>query len=275
MEGQITKILSDTYFITSNNVVYECKARGKFRHQNIIPVVGDYVMFSEIENYIKEILPRKNYLVRPLVSNIDQGLIVTSLKAPDFSTNLLDKLLLIAEYNKIKPIICITKEDLLTEEEKKKFKEIINYYISIGYLVLYNTDLDLIKKIFKNKVTVFMGQTGSGKSTLLNRLDNNLNLETNEISKALGRGKHTTRFVQLLDMYSGKVLDTPGFSSIDLSSMTDEEIKNSFIEFRKYECKFKDCKHIKEQSCAIKEAVDSNQILCSRYDNYKKFIDGR
>ena len=275
MEGQITKILSNLYFTTSNGIVYECNARGKFRHQKITPVVGDYVIFSESEKYITEILPRKNFLIRPLVSNIDQGIIVTSLKAPDFSTNLLDKLLLIAEHNNIKPIICITKADLLSDTEKEQFRSIIEYYKSIGYLVLDNTELADIKKLFKDKITVFMGQTGSGKSTLLNKLDSNLNLETDEISKALGRGKHTTRFVQLLNMFEGKVLDTPGFSSIDLSSISDEDISWGFIEFKNYECKFRDCKHINEQSCAVKEAVESGNILDSRYDNYKKFISGR
>jgi len=275
MEGQITKILSNLYFITSSNRVYECSARGKFRHQKITPVVGDYVIFNESEKYITEILPRKNFLIRPLVSNIDQGVIVTSLSSPDFSTNLLDKLILIAEYNKITPIICITKEDLLNDNKKEHFTSIINYYRKIGYLVLYNTELDDIKKLFKDKTTVFMGQTGSGKSTLLNKLDSNLNLETDEISKALGRGKHTTRFVQLLSMFDGKVLDTPGFSSIDLSTINDEDIGWGFIEFKNHECKFRDCKHINEQSCAVKEAVESGDILDSRYENYKKFISGR
>lgn len=273
MEGQITKILSNLYFVTSNKSVYECKARGKFRHDKIIPVVGDYVIFSEIDKYITEILPRKNFLIRPLSSNIDQGLIITSLKSPDFSANLLDKLLLISEYNRITPVICITKEDLLNDDEKKEFESIINYYRKIGYKVLYNSKLDEVKAIFKDKVTVFIGQTGSGKSTLLNKLDSGLNLETNEISKALGRGKHTTRFVQLISIFGGSVLDTPGFSSIDLSKLDDIDIKNCFIEFKDYSCRFQDCKHIGEHDCAVKKAVESGEILRSRYDNYKKFIE--
>ena len=273
MEGQITKILSNLYFVTYKDKVYECHARGKFRHESITPTVGDYVRFDEKNNYILEVLPRKNTLVRPLVSNIDQGLIVTSLKEPDFSSNLLDKLLLVMEHNSIVPIICLTKEDLLTGEEKIEFSRYIEYYRGLGYLVLYNTNLDDIKIIFKNKVTVFTGQTGSGKSTLLNMLDDSLNLETNEISKALGRGKHTTRFVQLINLFDGKVLDTPGFSMIDLSNMSDEDIRDSFIEFSKYPCKFKDCKHLNERDCAVKDAVEDGRILESRYNNYKKFIE--
>lgn len=275
MEGQIVKILSNLYFVNCNDTVYECHSRGNFRNKNITPVVGDYCKIDTENNYILEILPRKNYLIRPLVANIDQGLIVTSLKIPDFSTNLLDKLLLIMEINKIKPIICITKEDLISEEEKKSISEIISYYKKIGYTVYYNYELDEIKKIFKDKTTVFTGQTGAGKSSLFNKLDSNLNFDVGEVSVALGRGKHTTRFVELISLFDGKLVDTPGFSSIDLSIYDKETIKNAFIEFSNYECKYKDCMHTneKENECAIKQAVISKEILPSRYENYLKFLN--
>lgn len=275
MEGQIVKILSNLYFVNCNGTVYECHSRGNFRNKNITPVVGDYCKIDTENNYILEILPRKNYLIRPLVANIDQGLIVTSLKIPDFSTNLLDKLLLIMEINKIKPIICITKEDLISEEEKKYISEIISYYKKIGYTVYYNYELDEIKKIFKDKTTVFTGQTGAGKSSLFNKLDSNLNFDVGEVSVALGRGKHTTRFVELISLFGGKLVDTPGFSSIDLSIYDKETIKNAFIEFSNYECKYKDCMHTneKENECAIKQAVTSKEILPSRYENYLKFLN--
>lgn len=275
MEGQIVKILSNLYTLNSDGKIYECHSRGKFRNDNITPMVGDYVKFDSDNNYILEILPRRNELERPLVSNIDQGLIVTSLKGPDFSTNLLDKLLVVMEYHKIKPIICLTKNDLLNSNEKKEIKKYVKYYKSLGYKVLYNTNLFRIKRLFKGKTTVFTGQSGAGKSTLINKLDKRLNLETGEISKALGRGRHTTRFVQLIELFGGKVVDTPGFSMIEFNGMTKEDIRDSFIEFKKHPCPFKDCMHLTEKECRVKKEVEKNNILESRYEDYKKFISGR
>ena len=275
MKGQIVKILSNLYYVNCDGTIYLCHSRGNFRNRNITPVVGDYCIIDETTNYILEILPRKNFLIRPLVANIDQGLIVTSLKTPDFSTNLLDKLILIMELNHIKPIICITKEDIACEEVKEEVKEILKYYKSIGYLVLYNYEIEEIKKLFKDKTTVFTGQTGAGKSSLFNKLDPSLNFETGEVSIALGRGRHTTRFVELINLFDGKLVDTPGFSSIDLSNYTKEEIKNSFIEFKKYKCRYKDCNHLNEglDECEIKKAVLNQEILKSRYENYVKFVN--
>lgn len=275
MKGQIVKILSNLYFVNCNEEIIECHSRGNFRNKKIIPVVGDYCIVDVSSKYILDILPRKNYLIRPLVANIDQGLIVTSLKTPDFSTNLLDKLILIMELNNIKPIICITKEDIVDETIKKEAKDILDYYKKIGYTVFYNYEVEEIKKIFKDKTTVFTGQTGAGKSSLFNRLDSSLNFETGEVSIALGRGKHTTRFVELINLFGGKLVDTPGFSSIDLSIYSKEDIKKSFIEFKKYNCKYNDCNHLNEgiNECAIKQAVDNGEILNSRYENYIKFIN--
>lgn len=275
MEGQIVKILSNLYTVNSNGILYNCHSRGKFRNDKITPLVGDYVKFDSENNYILEILPRRNCLERPLVSNIDQGLIVTSLKGPDFSANLLDKLLVVMEYHKIKPIICLTKNDLLNKEERKEIKKYVKYYKSLGYKVLYNTNFFRIKRLFKNKTTVFTGQSGAGKSTLLNKLDKRLNLETGEISKALGRGKHTTRYVELMELFGGKVVDTPGFSMIEFTNMTKEEIRDSFIEFKKYPCPYKDCMHQEEKECRIKQEVKNNKILSSRYEDYIKFISSR
>lgn len=275
MEGQIVKILSNLYTVNSGGKKYECHSRGKFRNDNISPMVGDFVKFDEENNYILEILPRKNELVRPLVSNVDQGLIVTSLKSPDFSLNLLDKLLVVMEYHKIKPIICLTKYDLLNSKEKKEIKKYIKYYKNLGYKVLYNTNLFKIKRLFKNKTTVFTGQSGAGKSTLINKLDKKLNLETGEISKALGRGKHTTRYVELIELFKGKVVDTPGFSMIEFAGMTNEDIKNCFIEFKKYPCPYKDCMHLTEKECRVKKEVQNKNILEERYEDYKKFISSR
>ena len=275
MKGQIVKILSNLYFVNCNDIVYQCHSRGNFRNKNITPVVGDYCIIDEKNNYILEILPRKNFLIRPLVANIDQGLIVTSLKTPDFSTNLLDKLILVMELNNIKPVICITKEDIASDSIKSEVKEILNYYKNLGYQVFYNYEIEDIKKIFKDKTTVFTGQTGAGKSSLFNKLDPSLNFETGEVSIALGRGRHTTRFVELINLFDGKLVDTPGFSSIDLNNYSKEDIKNSFVEFKKYNCKYRDCNHLNEglDECEVKKAVLNNNILKSRYDNYVKFIN--
>lgn len=275
MKGQIIKIISNLYFVNCNSEIYKCHSRGNFRNKNILPVVGDFCIIDKNDNYILEILPRKNFLIRPLVANIDQGLIVTSLKTPDFSENLLDKLLLVMEINKIKPIICITKEDLVNEKEKNKYRNILNYYKKIGYDVYYNTQLDKLKRIFKNKTTVFTGQTGAGKSSLFNKLDSRLNLDVGEVSIALGRGKHTTRCVELIEIFDGKLVDTPGFSSIDLSIFLNEQIRDNFIEFKNYICKYSNCTHTNEsiEECSIKKAVESGKILKSRYENYLKFLN--
>ena len=274
MNGIITKIISNDYTIVSGEKEYICKARGKFRKEKITPLVGDNCIFDNEKKYIIEIQKRKTELVRPPVANIDQAFIITSAKEPDFSSNLLDKLLCTIEYNNIKPIICFTKLDLLNEEEAKHIENIINYYKKIGYIVFKNTELEEIKKQFKNKKTVFTGQSGAGKSTLLNKLDKNLNLKTDQISQALGRGKHTTRHVELLNLYGGLIADTPGFSSLEFIGMTNEDIRDNFIEFNVYrhECEYKDCMHTSEKNCKVKEEIENGNILKSRYENYLKFI---
>lgn len=277
MEGIIIKNISNDYTVQVDNEIYVCKPRGKFRNLNLIPLVGDKVVFDERNNYLLEIKERKNELIRPPVANIDQAVIVMSISKPDFSDNLLDKLLCVIEFNNIKPIICFTKIDLLKDDEVKEAYKFMNYYKKIGYEVYENTELAKIKDIFKNKVTVFTGQSGAGKSTLLNRLNPDLNIKTDEISKALGRGKHTTRHVELIHLFDGLVADTPGFSSLSFIGMTNDDIKNNFIEFNKYrdKCSYKDCKHHLEEDCEIKRQLQNNNILKSRYDNYLKFIDRR
>lgn len=275
MRGKIIKLISNDYTVLTQNQKYVCKSRGKFRNMKINPLVGDEVIFDENNNYILEVLPRKNYLLRPPVANVDQAVIITSVKHPDFSSNLLDKLLCIIEFNNIKPIICFTKLDLLDDNELEEIKKIIDYYKKI-YEVYINDDIEKIKHIFKDKITVFTGQSGAGKSTLLNKLDNSLQIRTNEISIALGRGKHTTRHVELIPLYDGLVADTPGFSAVDFADMTNADIRDNFIEFNNYRenCKYKDCMHNKEDECAIKKEIDHN-ILKSRYENYLNFISKR
>lgn len=275
MEGIIIKSISNDWTVFANNNVFVCKARGKFRTNNISPMVGDNVLFDEEKRIITEIKPRKTILKRPPVTNVDQALIVTSVKDPDFSSNLLDKLLVTISYNNIKPIICWTKLDLLNSSERKEIDKYINYYENIGYESITNENINTLKKIFENKLTVFTGQSGAGKSTLINLLNKNLNLKTNEISKVLGRGKHTTRHVELYNIYNGFIVDTPGFSSIDLNELPPIAIRDNMLEMYNYlpNCKYRDCMHLNEDGCAIKNLIKTSQILPSRYDNYKKFIN--
>ncbi len=272
MIGKVVKVLSNYYTVKVDNEYIVCVPRGIFRKQKISPLVGDNVIINKENKTIEEILDRKNYLIRPPVCNIDIALIVTSVREPNFSSNLLDKMINIIEYNNIKPIIIITKYDLLTNT--KEIDEIIDYYKEIGYDVFINSEIDKIKEIFNNKLAILTGQTGVGKSTLINKLGDNLNLKTGEISKALGRGKHTTRHIELYNLCNGLICDTPGFSSLEFINMTKEDIRDNFIEFNKYKdkCKYRDCMHINEDICEVKNKVKENKILKSRYDNYVKFI---
>ncbi len=272
MVGQIVKISSDLHFVSYEKEIYPCKCRGIFRKEHITPVVGDYVLFSKDKMLIEEVLERKNIFQRPKVSNIDQAILITSLKLPDFSLNLLDKFIVLMEINKVVPIICITKSDLVESGEMETINKTLDYYRSIGYTVVFNTEIDKIKNLLKNKTSVFTGQTGAGKSTLLNKLNPEWNLETGEVSEALGRGKHTTRVVELFEFLGGKVMDTPGFSSLEFNDYTNEDIRDAFIEFKMFPCPFKDCMHTKEKECMVKQKVLDNNILESRYLNYLNFI---
>lgn len=277
MEGIIIKNESNNYTVRTKKTVNICKPRGKFRLDKITPLVGDLVEIDDINNYLLEIKPRKNSLIRPQIANVDIAVIVTSVKEPNFDSNLLDKLLTIISYNNITPVICLTKMDLLSEEEEKNIIEIMSYYKNIGYEVVTNNDIKKLKEIMRGKIIVFAGQSGAGKSSLLNKLDKTLSLETNEISKALGRGKHTTRCVTLYNIDTALVADTPGFSSVDFRDMSKIDIRDNMKEmFDNLEkCKYRDCMHIKEDGCKIKELVEKGEILLSRYNNYKSFIGGK
>ncbi len=272
MKGQIVKISSDLFHVSCEQVIYPCKCRGIFRKEHISPVVGDYVLFDKEKNIIEEILPRKNVFERPKVSNIDQAFLITSLKYPDFSLNLLDKFISLMEMNHVTVIICITKEDLVTSDEMKQIRNYLDYYQKIGYEIVSNQDIKSIKELLKGKVSVFTGQTGAGKSSLLNKLNEEWNLEVGEVSYHLGRGKHTTRVVQLFPFLGGQVMDTPGFSSLDFFNCSFDDIKNSFIEFSNCPCPYKDCTHTNEDECEVKKAVRDGKIIESRYLNYLKFI---
>ena len=271
MEGLITKILSDKCYVKTDKEVVVCGIRGRFRAQKLLPLVGDKVIIDKEKKVIERILARRNEIRRPAVSNITQGLIIASVKKPDLDTNLIDKILVELEYNRIKPIICFTKLDLLDNTELEGVNKIIDYYRKI-YPVYLNNEIDRIKKIFKDEITVFIGQTGAGKSTLLNKLDPSLSLKTGEISDALGRGKHTTRHVEILEMLDGMLFDTPGFSALEFPNMMQNEIRDAFIEFNDFPCPYRDCMHIKENDCNVKKAVENGEIPEFRYQNYLSLV---
>lgn len=272
MKGRIIKNISNDYTIDAGGKTYTCKPRGKFRLNNLTPLVGDIVEFNEKDNYIIDIFPRKNELIRPSIANIDNAVIVTSVKRPDFDTYLLDKTLTIISFNNIDPIIYFTKLDLLNDSELTDIKKYINYYKKIGYQVA--ADPNELLSLIKDRTVVFTDQSGAGKSTLLNKINPHLELKTDEISDALGRGKHTTRHTELYDIDGTFIADTPGFSKIDFYGMSDIDIRDNMKEmFDNLEyCKYADCKHIKEDGCHVTKLVKTGEILASRYDNYRSFI---
>ena len=274
MEGLIIKNISNDYVILSNGRTYLCKPRGKFRYHGLSPLVGDVVDFDDKEKYLLKIHERKNCLVRPSVSNVDQAIIVASVKNPDLDTYLLDKLLTVVSYHRISPIICFTKLDLLDSDEREQLKNYISYYQKQGYSVVTNQNIDKFSALLEGKITVLAGQSGAGKSSLLNRISPELNLKTNEISYALNRGKHTTRHTELYSVLGGYVVDTPGFSNVDFRGIEKISIRDNMNEMFHYleYCKYRDCMHIKEDGCFVKNLVEKGEILKSRYENYLHFI---
>ncbi|MBQ7241118.1 MAG: ribosome small subunit-dependent GTPase A [Bacilli bacterium] len=271
MTGRIVKIISNTYTVSCDGEKYECIPRGKFRYIKTSPKVGDIVEFNKDTLTIDSIEPRFNELKRPEVANIDIAIIVTSLTRPDFSSYLLDKMIANVVLKDIKPIIVLTKADLLSDEELNEFKPIIDYYNSIGIPTLLNSELDKLKSLIKGSLVTLTGQTGVGKSTLINKIKPELNLETNDISEALGRGKHTTRHTEVYDFKDFYIVDTPGFSALDLDILK-ENLRFAFVEFDN-SCKFNDCMHLNEIGCRVKEQVSNSEILESRYENYKRMVE--
>lgn len=281
-EGRIVKSLSGFYYVETKDQLYTCKGRGVFRNKKISPLVGDFVELDETasdEGYITHVKPRKNELVRPPVANVTQGMIVSSVVQPNFSSFLTDRFITLLEYKQMKPVLLITKIDLANENELKEIKAITAYYEAIGYSVFLmqpkRDAISVIKNKLDSEVTVLAGQSGAGKSTLLNHLAPSLNLQTKEISTSLGRGKHTTRHVELFSVANGLVADTPGFSSLEFPDMKPEELSSCFIEFETYkqQCKFRGCLHYKEPNCKVKDAVDRDIIAEFRYKNYVTFLE--
>ena len=272
MQGRIIKQISNQYTVAIKDKIFTCQARGKFKNMGLSPLVGDMVDINTDTRTIEKILPRKNELYRPTVANVDCALIVTSIKKPDLSLSLLDKLITIILAKNVKPIIVLTKLDLIDNQAKRKLKPIINYYKSLDIPVLTNKNIFKLKRLLKNQVVVLTGQTGAGKSTLINKFDKSLNVETKPISDALNRGVHTTIHTEIYKIGHIYLVDTPGFSALDLKDISISDLKNTFKEFNNYSCAYKDCTHDAEKGCGVKIALENGKILQTRYQNYLRFL---
>ena len=282
LEGQIRKAISGFYYVENDGVIVQCRSRGVFRKRGVHPLVGDFVTFvpdGANDATITVVHERKNELVRPPISNIDQAILVFSIVEPAFSAHLLDRFLTVIESFKIQPVICLTKKDIATEKEMEQVEIAAKYYEKIGYKVM-KTFIDdenlpeMLKPILNGKTTVLAGQSGVGKSTLLNTMLPSLDLKTGVISEALGRGKHTTRHVELLEVAGGLVADTPGFSSLETDHIEKGELSRYFIEIDKASdyCKFRGCLHLNEPKCEVKKLVEDGEIAKHRYKNYLYFL---
>lgn len=282
--GQIRKALSGYYYVEKDGQLIQCRGRGVFRNRGESPLVGDFVEYTVetvgSDGTIQKIFPRDNELVRPPIANIDQAILVFSVKEPNFNTILLDRFLVVLESFYIQPIICLTKMDLLSEAQRTELQPYIDDYKEIGYDVIetFIDDASLMERlvpVLEGKTTVLAGQSGVGKSTLLNTLLPSLALKTGVISQHLGRGKHTTRHVELLEVAGGLLADTPGFSSFDFDTIEREELTACFPELARTaeSCKFRGCLHVKEPKCAVKDAVEAGEIRAYRYEHYLQFLE--
>jgi ribosome biogenesis GTPase len=281
-EGKIIKALSGFYYVLSDEEVTQCRGRGVFRKNKVNPLVGDEVVFqaeNKTDGYILEVKDRKNELLRPPIANVDQAILVFSSVEPDFSTTLLDRFLVLVEFNHISPIICVTKMDLTAKDKGEKMEGFASHYEKIGYPVILTSSeteqgIQMLIPYLNGKISVFAGQSGVGKSSLLNVIRPDLELKTDGISTHLGRGKHTTRHVELISIGDGLVADTPGFSSLEFTGIELEDLNYCFPEIEKAseECKFRGCLHLTEPKCAVKAAVEAGSIPDYRYEHYKDFI---
>lgn len=281
-EGKIVKALSGFYYVLHNDNLIQCRGRGVFRKNKITPLVGDEVVFqaeNDLEGYILEVKERKNELIRPPIANVEQAILVFSAVEPNFSTVLLDRFLVLVEFNQIEPLICITKMDLTDHEERARIEEYASRYRDAGYEVILTSSeteagIERLNPHIENKISVFAGQSGVGKSSLLNVLRPDLELKTNDISSHLGRGKHTTRHVELIKVGNGLIADTPGFSSLEFTNIEVEDLTSCFPEIQKASenCKFRGCLHVTEPKCGVKSAVESGEIPSYRYEHYVDFL---
>ncbi len=274
MTGIIIKSIAGFLYVEAGNMVYECKPRGIFRKNNISPLVGDIVEFTidGEKGVVEEIKERKNSLIRPPIANIDKLFIVSSLKVPDVNTLLIDRMTAIAEFLNMTPVIVFNKSDL------GSFGDIPEIYRNIGYKTIVTSaetgeGIDEILQELKGFVSAFSGNSGVGKSSLLNKLFPKLNLNVGDVSQKLGRGRHTTRHVELYRYEDGYVADTPGFSSLELTDFlinNKDDLKFCFPEFKEHFgcCRFSSCSHTNEPDCSVINGISCNKISKSRHDNY-------
>jgi ribosome biogenesis GTPase len=266
MQGLIIKSISGEYTVLIGEEQIVCKPLGIFRHKNMSPKVGDIV---DVENFmITEIHERKNDLIRPSIANVDKVFIITSLVEPDLNTNLLDRLISLVEWENIDTVLIFTKADLTNIEN---YKLVLDYYHKLGYpvYIMPGSAKEIINEISEN-ISVVAGQSGVGKSTMLNTFED-FGIKTDKISRALGRGKHTTRHTELLPVGNGWIADTPGFGILDLD-MDVASLSHTFREFFNLECRFSNCLHLEEPGCSVRKAVQNKEVLESRYANYKQFV---
>lgn len=275
VEGIVIKAYSGYYYVQQNSKIWTCRLRGKFRLEKQDVLVGDIVKLKPADDntgIVYEVLPRRTRLLRPPVANVDQAIITFAVKNPEPNLGLLDRFLLLAEEAGIRPVICLNKSDLLL----KGIPQWIEIYLKIGYPVLVtsvanSTGIEELKRVLKDKVSVFAGPSGVGKSSLLNALQPGLQLKTGEVSYKLKKGRHTTRHVELIHLTSGGLIaDTPGFSSLHLLEIPPEQLVRYFPEMVQYigACRFTSCSHNKEPNCAVKEAVTRGEISTMRYNSY-------
>lgn len=284
MQGKIVKGIAGFYYVhVSGRGVYECKAKGIFRKDNIKPLVGDDVEIeiTDAANYkgnIISILPRRNSLIRPAVANIDQALVIFAVSKPEPNYNLLDRFLIMMRRQGLECIICFNKRDIASKEERAAIRTI---YENSGCTVLFASamkkeGMEKIAAVLKDKTTAVAGPSGVGKSSIINCLQKNKTMETGAISEKIERGKHTTRHSELISISDRTyIMDTPGFSSLSLFDMEKDELKNYYPEFTPYEekCKFLTCAHIHEPVCGVKDALELGKISQVRYDNYVAFYE--
>lgn len=283
MQGKIMKGIAGFYYVHTAAGLVECKAKGIFRKEQIKPLVGDNVEIQLVDEEkllgnIVRILPRSNALIRPAAANIDQALVIFAIVKPNPNYNLLDRFLITMEKQKLPSVICFNKKDIATDNERQ---ELSGAYGSCGYRVLFvsgkeKQGMEEIREQLKGKTTVVAGPSGVGKSTIINALYPNANMETGEISRKIERGKHTTRHAQLFALGEETfIMDTPGFTSLNLSEMEKEELQSFYPEFKDYEkkCRFGGCAHINEPVCGVKAALGTGKISKVRYDNYVLLYD--
>ncbi|SHO49974.1 ribosome small subunit-dependent GTPase A [Anaerocolumna xylanovorans] len=284
MTGKIIKGIGGFYYVFAENMeIYECKAKGIFRNQNIKPLVGDDVLMDILDENSKkgnitDIRERQNELIRPAVANVDQALIIFAAAKPAPNLNLLDRFLILMLKQQVETIICFNKKDVVTEKEIALLEET---YRNCGYHTLFTSTyteegIISLKELLAHKTTVLAGPSGVGKSSLVNLLSPEANTKTGEISEKIQRGKHTTRHSELIAMGEGGfVMDTPGFSSLYLADMEKDELKDFFPEFNEYadECRFLGCMHLNEPGCKVKEALSDGKLSRIRYKNYKDLFE--